>query len=110
MKPSKYRNVKTIIDGITFDSRKEARRYGELHLLVISGIATRVELQPEFPYEVTYRANGKEYSVKRKYIADFKVTYPDRVDIEDVKGMRTREFIQKRKIVEKLYGIKIIEK
>lgn len=118
MKANKYRNTKHIIDGITFDSAKEANRYGELKLLKRSGIISNFELQPQFPYWVCYGlifteriSIGEVLTHQRKYIADFKVIYPDgHIEIEDVKGFRTAEYKRKKKIIEKLYNIKIIEK
>jgi hypothetical protein len=46
--PNKYRNIKTIVDGITFASKKEAKRYSELKLLERAGMITDLELQPAF--------------------------------------------------------------
>lgn len=100
---SKFGNIKTDFNGRTFDSKKEATRAGELELLKKAGEVTEVEYQPEFPVVV----NGKKIC---KYIADFRVTYADgHVEVEDVKGMRTQVYRIKKKMVEALYGIKIIE-
>lgn len=110
-KPTKYGNVKTVIDGITFDSKKEATFYGNLKMMKRSGIIKGFELQPKFTYYASFLANDRKIGYDRKYIADFKVIYPDgRIEIWDVKGFRTSIYKQKKKIVEKLYGIKIIEK
>ena len=110
MKKSKYHNQKTTVDGVTFDSKKEANSFIELNLLVKAGIVRSFMLQPEFTYTVRYSANNKNFEVQRKYIADFQVNYDDHTDFEDVKGVRTAEYKRKKKIVEKLYGIKIVEK
>jgi len=111
MGASKYGNKKTIVDGTTFDSKKEAKRYGELKILKRSGRILDFRLQPEFPYTVIHchpTESMSTYTVKRKYIADFAVTYPDyHVEVEDVKGFSTQEFKRKKKIVEAIYGIKI---
>ena len=61
----KYRAVKTTVDGITFDSKKEAKRYTELKLLEKSGMITHLELQPT--YQIT--VNGVDIC---KYKADFR--------------------------------------
>mgnify|MGYP003141561719 CR=1 FL=1 len=45
---NKYRNVKTSVNGITFDSKKEAGRYTELLLLKGQGAIKDLELQPSF--------------------------------------------------------------
>jgi len=44
----KYKNIKTTVDGITFDSAKEARRYGELKMLERSRLISGLQLQPSF--------------------------------------------------------------
>lgn len=64
-----------------------------------------VEWVPQVPFQVVL--NGIKIC---KYIADFKVTYADgRVEIVDVKGVRTDVYRLKKKLVEAQYGIKIIE-
>lgn len=108
---SKYHSIKTEVDGIIFDSRKEAKRYRELKIMKAGKIIKDFDLQPEFQYNVTFSANGNKFMVTRRYIADFLVYHNDgREEIEDVKGVRTAEYKRKKKIIEKLYGIKIIEK
>jgi hypothetical protein len=101
---NKYRNIKTEVDGILFDSQREALRYKELLLLERQGKICDLELQPVFRIVV----NGKKIA---KYIADFR--YRDRCTsttvIEDVKGMRTSVYQLKKKLVEALYNIQIIE-
>lgn len=98
----KYRNVKTVIDGITFDSKKEAARYAELKILLKGKVISNLELQPSFPVVV----NDKKICV---YKADFSYTENGKSAIEDVKGVRTPVYRLKKKLVEALYGIKIIE-
>ena len=116
MKKSKYNNVKTIIDGITFDSKKEAAYYNTLKLLKRAGEVTQIDLQPEFPYNIYCTVPGvndgsRVFAKQYKYIADFRVTYKDgRVEIIDVKGVKTSIYRQKKKIVEAIYNVKIIEK
>ena len=45
---NKYRNIKTEVDGIKFDSKREAQRYQELKLLEKGGVISNLELQPKF--------------------------------------------------------------
>lgn len=104
---SKYRNVKTVVDGITFDSKKEAQYYGIYKsLMKAKNPKDRVvglELQVPFPLEV----NGKKIG---KYIADFRVTYGDgRIEVIDVKGVKTAVYRLKKKLVSALYGVDIVE-
>lgn len=96
---SKYGNRKTVVDGITFDSGVEARRYRVLKMLSDAGDITDLELQPSYQLE----AYGAPICT---YRADF--AYRDAVsgeDItEDVKGFLTPEFKLKRKLFEAQYG------
>ena len=105
---SKYGNKKTVIDGITFDSKKEAERYCELRLLLRSGRIKDLRLQ--VPYEVV--PSVKIHGVKQravKYIADFVYTEAGREIVEDSKGVRTREYVIKRKLMKHVHGIDIRE-
>ena len=101
-KPSKYRNRKTVVDGVTFDSKKEAGRYAELKLLRAGG---RVRW---FIAQAPFRLPGGT-----RYYADFLVVWADgRVTVEDVKSEATRKlqtYRVKRREVEHHYGIEIVE-
>jgi hypothetical protein len=101
---SKYHNRKTEIDGFLFDSAKEAERYSELRLLERSGEISEFELQPKFHCVV----NEKMIC---SYIADFRYRDMERnvIVVEDVKGMKTPVYRLKKKLVEALHGIKILE-
>lgn len=48
MKYNKYGNIKTVIDGIKFDSKRESERYLELKLLEKAGEISDLKLQPRF--------------------------------------------------------------
>lgn len=100
---SKYRNVKVEKDGIKFDSIKEANYYSKLILLQKAGEVVSFDLQPKYDIIV----NGIKCGF---YKADFRVYWKSGdVRIIDVKGMRLPVYILKKKLVEALYGIKIIE-
>lgn len=100
---SKYRNKRTLYNGRLFASKKEAERAIELDLLVRSGIVKEWEAQPRFPME----HNGVKIC---SYVGDFRVIYPDgRIEIEDVKGMKTPMYNLKKKLVRAFYGIDIKE-
>ena len=102
---SKYNAVRTVVDNITFDSKKEAARYVELKILESAGQIVSLELQPVFQLLVK---SGRSVG---KYRADFKYYDCQKRDwvIEDVKGMKTAVYRLKKRIVEEVYGIKIIE-
>jgi hypothetical protein len=103
---NKYNAKKTEIDGVIFHSKKEANRYAELKLLMHArgdDKIIEIELQPKFPIVV----NGKKICT---YIADFRIVYADRrIVIEDVKGFKTSIYKLKKKLVEAIYKINIIE-
>ena len=108
---SKYRNRKVTVDGIVFDSVREARRYGELKLLEKGGYITDLKLQVPFELLPNQKdIDGNVIERKVRYIADF--VYTDRNGqqiVEDAKGMRTEVYRLKRKLMLDRYGIQIRE-
>jgi hypothetical protein len=106
-KKSKYGNIKTEYDGYLYMSKREAQYAQQLNVLMkaknIKNKVISFEKQVPFVIEV----NGKKIC---KYLADFKVLYADgHEEIIDVKGMKTSIYKLKKKLVEALYNIKIIE-
>lgn len=100
---SKYSAVRTVVDGHSFPSRKEAKRYGELKMLQLAGEISDLRLQ--VPYELN---PGGTFSYK--YIADFVYRLKDgTIEVNDVKGYRTAIYRKKAKLMLKVYGIKIKE-
>lgn len=100
---SKYNNKKTEVDGIVFDSKKEANKYQELKLLKMAGEIKDFDLQPVFVLQEKFEKNGKKFR-EIKYIADFKVIENDgTVRIIDTKGFRTKDFELKLKMFEYKY-------
>ena len=98
----KYGNKKVLINGIKFDSKKEANRYYELLLLQKSGEISNLELQPKFLLQEGFKKNGKTYR-KIEYIADFKYIENGKIIVEDVKGFSTEVFKLKNKLFEYKY-------
>lgn len=110
MKTTKYRSVKTEVDGITFHSKKEANYYGKLKLLKRAGEVINIDLQPPYEFLICYinPATGQKSYHDGKYIADFRVTYKDgSVEIIDVKGFSTDVFRRKQRIMKEIFGIEI---
>lgn len=101
----KYKAKKVIVDGITFDSKKEARRYQELKLLERAGVIKDLALQPRFLLQEKFEYKGKTEE-KIEYVADFKYldTKTRKTIVEDVKGFKTETYKLKRKIFLKQYG------
>lgn len=123
-KKSKYNSTKKVVDGIKFDSMKEANRYVELKLLQRAGKISELELQKEFeliptqrePSTLTPRGKVKLGDVierKCSYYADF--CYKDEngvLVVEDTKGKnatKTTDYIIKRKLMLYVHGIRITE-
>ena len=125
---TKFNNVKTVIDGITFDSKHEATRYCELKLLLRGGAISNLELQKKFiliptqraPDEVITLKSGKQKTIQGRllerecsYLADF--CYIDnetgKMVVEDTKSpiTRTPEYKIKKKLMLERYGIQIKE-
>jgi len=95
----KYNAKKTVIDGITFDSKKEAKRYSELELLKKAGEVSW------FLRQVPFDCGGRV-----KYRLDFMVFWTSgEVTFEDVKGFKTATYKMKKKLVESRYPIQITE-
>lgn len=105
MTRSKYNSIKTIVEGIKFDSKKEARRYQELKLLERAGTIKELELQPRFILQDKFKLYGKTHR-KIEYVADFKYWDKEKETwiVEDVKGVKTDVYKLKKKIFLKKYG------
>lgn len=108
---SKYHATKTVVDGITFDSKKEAQRYTELKLLERVGEISNLELQKPFELLPSQRdpETGKVVERAVYYRADFSYIEDGEQVIEDTKGMKTDVYILKRKLMLYKYGIRIKE-
>jgi len=103
MNAYKYKNTPTLLDGVVFASKLEARRYGELRLLEWAGQISNLKTQVPFQLVV----NGQLVAT---YTADF--TYTDsqgKQHIEDAKGMLTPVYRLKKKLMRACYGIDIEE-
>lgn len=104
----KYGNIKTVVDGIVFDSKKEAKRYGELKLLERAGKIYLLVLQPEYIIAAPCVVQGRK-APARKYIADFSYIQDGKEVVEDCKGMRTEMYKFKRHLMKSIHGIDILE-
>lgn len=106
---SKMHNVKTVVNGITFDSKKEAERYDELMILLKGGVITDLRLQHNITITEGYKKPNGETVRPQVYKADFSYIKDGKRIYEDAKGMRTQTFINKKKTVYDLRGIEIRE-
>ena len=123
-KPNKYRNVETVVDGIRFQSIKEARRFQYLKLAQEMGVIEDLRLQVDFTLQEGYKTVKGERIRAIRYVADFtyktksagydhshlleagdleywRSLWPGAMVIEDTKsrGTRTKEYKIKRKLM-----------
>ena len=112
---NKYSAKKCVVDGITFDSTKEARRYRELKILQKAGEISDLNLQVKFELLPSqHDSHGRVLERSVSYIADF--TYIDKNGewiVEDAKGYKEGSayqlFVIKRKLMLYFHGIQIVE-
>lgn len=108
-KGSKYHNRKVTRDGITFDSVKEYKRFCELSQLEKAGAITDLQRQVKFRLIDSQRQDGKVVERPCNYIADFVYMKDGEKVVEDTKGVRTADYIIKRKLMLWVHGIRIKE-
>jgi len=95
---SKHGNRKVTVDGITYDSRGEAKRSCELRLMERAGLIQNLTLQPSFIIHDAFTdAQGNRWRAIT-YRADFQYTEAGKTIVEDFKGFETAEFKIKRKL------------
>ena len=101
---SKFSNVFTVVDGIKFHSKAEARRYQQLRLLERARAIEDLVMQPRFPIVI----GGVKICT---YVGDF--SYTDRTTgeriTEDVKGAKTALYRVKKLLMRAVHKIEIHE-
>lgn len=102
----KYKNTPTVLDGIRFDSKKEAERYAELKLLERGGIIKDLKTQVRFEL-IPKNKNGRAVY----YVCDFAYTENGVLVVEDVKSQPTKTPVYrlKKRLMKEVYGIDIKE-
>lgn len=105
---SKYHAKKTTVDGIEFDSAKEAKRYAELRALAEAGKIQRLRLQVPFEIVPSFECDGVKYR-EMKYVADFVYVRDGKVVVEDCKGFKTPEYRLKKKLMAYINHVNIEE-
>lgn len=105
---NKYHSKKTTVEGIEFDSAKEARRYAELRDMERAGEIQHLRLQVPFELLPSFECDGVKYRGMR-YIADFVYCRDGKQVVEDTKGAKTREYLIKKKLMAYLNHINIEE-
>ena len=105
MNRSKYRAIPTVIDGIRFDSKKEAKRYQDLKLLERAGKIRNLVVDKKC-LKYSLDANGVHIC---NYVADFGYVEDGKLVIEDAKGFKTPVYKLKKKLMKAIHGIEIQE-
>jgi hypothetical protein len=105
-KRSKYRAIPTVVDGIRFSSKAEAKRYGELKLLERAGEISDLNRQQRYPLRA-YEYEDKDTQEIGHYVGDFEYLEKGKWVVEDVKGFMTPLAKWKIKHFEIQYGIKV---
>lgn len=111
-KRPKYKNQQDLRGEIHFDSRKEARRYDELLLMLRAGKISDLHLQPQFTLQESYKTETGERVRAIRYTADFSYkNAAGELVVEDVKSgpTRTKEYLRNKKMIRSKYGIDIQE-
>lgn len=110
MKRQKYGNSKITIDGIRFDSKREAQRWQELRLMERAGRITDLRRQVKFVLIPSQRGeDGKVIEKQVAYIADFVYLKDGKTVVEDSKGYRTEAYRLKKKMMLYFFHIRIQE-
>lgn len=108
---TKYRNKRVIIDGITFDSKKEAARWQSLKLLERAGEITELQRQVVFVLERAAVLDGRTKPAI-KFIADFVYRKNGKLIVEDAKSPITRKcpaYRIKRHLMVTRHGLDVCE-
>lgn len=105
---SKYHAKKATVDGITFDSRKEADRYLILKAMEEEGLIGGLRRQVRYELVPAFDVSGRHYRPVF-YVADFVYVEGGKTVVEDVKGIKTDVYKLKSKLFARRYGMSIKE-
>ena len=106
---SKYHSTPTEVNGIRFDSKREANRWAELRLLERAGKIEKLKRQVKYLLIPSQYRDGKCIERECSYLADFVYVNDGHLMVEDCKGFRTPEYKIKRKLMLQLYDIRLVE-
>lgn len=106
---TKYKSRKVTVNGVVFDSRKEANRWCELALLQKAGQVTDLQRQVKYELIPSQRIDGKVAERACNYVADFVYRENGKTVVEDTKGFKTKDYIIKRKLMLWVHGIRVRE-
>lgn len=107
---TKYHSRKVTVDGIAFDSHREAKRYRELYLLQRAGLISDLRTQVKYTLIPAQKKPSGGTERACTYTADFVYRNKSGKEIvEDAKGVRTQQYIVRRKLMLFVHGIEVQE-
>ena len=106
---NKYNAKKCVCDGEVFDSTKEMHRYQKLKLLEKAGEIQNLRRQVKYVLIPSQRIDGKIVEREVAYKADFVYESDGETVVEDAKGVKTTDYIIKRKMMLLFHNIRIKE-
>lgn len=105
---TKFGNRKTQVDGIVFDSKREAEVYMDLLLRERAGKISDLKRQSKFLLIPSMKIQGRTQR-EISYVADFEFVEHGLRVVMDVKGFRTREYAIKRRLMKMVHNIDVVE-
>lgn len=105
---NKFNAKKTTVEGIEFDSAREAKRYTRLRALEDEGKIQHLRLQVPFELLPSFECDGVKYR-GMKYVADFVYYRDGKQVVEDCKGFKTAEYKIKKKLMAYVNHVNIEE-
>lgn len=109
---NKYHAERTKRGELSFDSKKEARRYDELMFMLKAGRISELKLQPQFTLQEAYTTPEGDRIRAIRYQADFSYRQDGELIVEDVKSEATKKlrvYQIKRKLMQEKLGITVRE-
>ena len=111
---ARIKSVKVEVDGIKFDSKREAKRAGQLQMMEKHGIISKLRFQVAFPLATeesieSAKKRGLGKLAIPKYKADFVYMRDGVKVVEDSKGFRTEMYRIKKRFMKLIYDIDILE-
>lgn len=105
---SKYNAVKTVVDGITFDSKREAKRWQELRMMVRGSLIDELERQVSYELAPSVKIAGeKRARPALRFKADFRYIENGATVVEDSKGMPDTAFRIRQHLMKSVHGIDV---
>lgn len=105
---NKYNAKPQVVDGINFDSKREARRWIELQIMARTGAVTDLERQVTFILAPSVRIAGeKRARPALRFKADFRYIYHGATIVEDAKGYSDTAFRIRQHLMKSVHGIDV---